>query len=268
MSAGNGLDKKLCQVGGVNQNYVSAAGTLYHIQIEDRGPIADPVLEREVRRVNVTVYANYGEPNTRIIHGRDQDFPDVRTHEHNRFVQQAIQALAEEARRVVDEKEQRQVLRIKCLIREYYHTKDEAVKREFEEVNAVYPFVFSRAWLELKQERARAAGVVAPAVAEPEPPKPEAEVEVIYPLDAELRDRVLEIERVIGALGRDLEALKAQGDADDILLQTCRKLVGRAQESLTGRGEGSDFTSRRLEMMRNSLMTTWRQVQSRLKAPC
>jgi hypothetical protein len=82
-----------------------------------------------------------------------------------------------------------------------------------------------------------------------------------------MRDRVLEIERVIGALGRDLEVLKAQGDADDILLQTCRKLVTRAQGSLTGRGEASDFTSRRLEMMRNSLMTTWRQVQSRLKAP-
>src|SRR4029453_19018822 len=32
------LDKKLCQVGGVNQNYTSAAGTLYHIQIEDLGP--------------------------------------------------------------------------------------------------------------------------------------------------------------------------------------------------------------------------------------
>ena len=56
-------------------------GTLYHIQIEDRGPVADPVLEREVRRVNVIVYANYGEPNARIIYGRDHDFEDIRSQE-------------------------------------------------------------------------------------------------------------------------------------------------------------------------------------------
>jgi hypothetical protein len=266
MSAGNGLDKKLCQVGGINQNYVSPAGTLYHIQIEDRGPIVDAVLESEVRRVTITVYANYGEPNTRIIHGRDHDYPDVRTHEHNRFIQHAIQALADEARRLVDEKEQTQVLRIKCLIREYHHSKDEAVKREFEEANADYPFVFSRAWLELKQERGRASGPAAAAAGLPAPDL-EPEPEVVYPLDAGLRDRVLEIERVIGALGRDLQALRAQGSADDILVQTCRKLVVRAQEGLTGRGELTDFTSRRLEMMRNSLLTTWRQVQSRLKVP-
>ena len=57
------LDRKLCQVVGVNQNYTSSSGTLYHIQIEDRGPVLDRVSEREVRRVNVIAYANYGEPN-------------------------------------------------------------------------------------------------------------------------------------------------------------------------------------------------------------
>ena len=77
------LEKRLCQVVGLNQNYSSAAGTLYHIQVEDRGPVLDRVSEKEVRRVNVIVYANYGEPNARIIYGRDHDFEDVRTHEQN-----------------------------------------------------------------------------------------------------------------------------------------------------------------------------------------
>jgi hypothetical protein len=61
-----------------------------------------------------------------------------------------------------------------------------------------------------------------------------------------------------------LRVLKGQGRADDILLQTCRKLVVRAKESLAGR-DSSDFSARRLDMTRNSLMTTWRQVKSRLR---
>lgn len=261
---------------GLNLNYTSAAGTLYHVQIEDRGPVMDRVSETEVRRVNVIVYANYGEPNARIIHGRDHDFPDVRTQEQNTLVKQKIQELAAEAKSIVEEKEQRQVMRIKALIREYYLTKNEAVKKEFEEANAAFPFLFSRAWQELKQERAR-SGEAAPQAAAPAPPpppvapEPEPEVEpeavepvdVVYPLDAELREAVIEIERIIIELGHDLQLLKARGRADDILLQTCRKLVTRAKETLAGR-EPSEFTIRRLEMTRNSLMTTWRQVKSRL----
>lgn len=270
---GGPLDRKLCQVVGLNQNYVSAAGTLYHIQIEDRGPVMDRVAEQEVRRVNLIVYANYGEPNARIIHGRDHDFEDVRNQEHNRFVGQKIQELAAEAKRIIEDKEHRQVARIKSLIREYYHTKSEAVKKEFEEANALYPFLFSRAWLELKQERGR-PGAPAPEVpvAVPEAPSaPPAEAEpeappedIVYPLDAELRERVMDIERIIIDLGHDLQELKARGSADDILLQTCRKLVSRAKESLSGR-EPSEFTTRRLDMTRNSLLTTWRQIKSRLK---
>jgi len=125
------LDRKLCQVGGLNQNYTSSSGTLYHIQIEDRGPLMDVVSEQEVRRVNLVVYANYGEANARIVHSRDHDYPDVRSQEHNRFIQQRIQELAVEARATIEEKEQRQVLRIKCLIREYYHTKVDTIKKEF-----------------------------------------------------------------------------------------------------------------------------------------
>jgi hypothetical protein len=263
-AGGVGLDRRLCQVVGLNQNYISTTGTLYHIQIEDRGPILDSVVESEVRRVNVLVYANYGEPNARIIYSHDHDFPDIRAQEHNRFIERKIQELASSARAVIEEKERRQVGRIKGLIRAYYVSKEEATKREFEQANALFPFLFSRAWLELKEERAR--GVAAVSVASPPSSEPEAPPEdVLYPLDPDLRERVIDIERIIIELGRDLQNLKARGKADDILLQTCRKLVSRAKEGLTGR-EGSEFNARRLDMTRNSLMTTWRQIKSRLRA--
>jgi hypothetical protein len=259
------LDRRLCQVVGLNQNYISASGTLYHIQIEDRGPVLDRVSEREVRRVNVIVYANYGEPNARIIYGRDYDFPDIRAHEHNRHIERQIPELASAARRTVEEKEQRTIARIKGLIRDYYVSKHEATKKEFEEANALFPFLFSRAWMELREERSKGIGVPQPPpppVAETEPEAPPEDV--LYPLDPELRERVIEIERIIIELGRDLQMLKARGIADDILLQTCRKLVSRAKEGLSGR-EASEFNARRLDMTRNSLMTTWRQVKSRLR---
>jgi len=258
------LDRRLCQVVGLNQNYVSATGTLYHIQIEDRGPVLDRVSAREVRRVNVIVYANYGEPNARIIYGRDYDFPDVRAQEHNRHIEKQIPELASAARRTVEEKERRLVARIKRLIRDYYHSKDEATKKEFEEANALFPFLFSRAWMELREERSKGIAVP-PQAPSPREPEPEAPPEdVLYPLDPELRERVIEIERIIIELGRDLQMLKARGIADDILLQTCRKLVSRAKEGLSGR-EATEFNARRLDMTRNSLMTTWRQVRSRLR---
>ncbi len=268
------LEKHLCQVVGLNQNNSSAAGTLYHIQIEDRGPVLDRVSEKEVRRLNVIVYANYGEPSARIVHGRDHDFEDVRTRGYNAFVTAKIQELAQEARAIIEDREQRQVFQIKCLIYGYYRNKNDQTKREFEEANALYPFLFSRAWHEIRQERAATAAaagttVTAAVVPPPEPEPVEVEpeappTEVLYPLDPELRQRVMEIERVIIELGQDIQRLRASGGADDILLQTCRKLVHRAKEGLTGR-EPSEFNARRLDMTRNSLITTWRQVRSRLK---
>jgi hypothetical protein len=267
--AGPPLERHLCQVVGLNQNYTSAAGTLYHIQVEDLGPVMDRVSDKEVRRLNLIVYANYGEPNARIIHGRDHDFPDVRSHQHNRYIAQRIQELVQEARAIVEDREQRQVFQIKCLIYQYYRTKSESIKKEFEEINALYPFLFSRAWHEIRTERATTpAGV--PEAGPPPPPEPEPEpeappTEVLYPLDPELRQRVIEIERVIIELGQDLHRLRQQGGADDILLQTCRKLVQRAKESLSGR-EPSEFSARRLDVTRNSLITTWRQVRSRIRA--
>ncbi len=170
------------------------------------------------------------------------------------------------------------MLRIKCLIREYYHTKNEDVKREFEEANGLYPFLFSRAWRELREERGRGGETPKPPPSSPRrargsPPRrpPEVEAveappeEVLYPLESDLRELVIEIERIVIELGRDLQELRRTGRVDDILLQTCRKLVTRAKESISGR-EPSEFSTRRLEMTRNALMTTWRQVKSRLRS--
>ncbi len=167
------------------------------------------------------------------------------------------------------------MMRVKAAIREYYYTKNEAAKKEFEQANGAYPFLFSRAWRELKDERARFAaadaGIATVAIAEAPRPAAGAEekaageaLDVVYPLDAELREDVLEIERMIEELVSDLEALKQKGSADDILVQTCRKLVTRARESLQSTTP-SDFGARRLESTRNALATTWRQVRSRLR---
>jgi hypothetical protein len=236
---------------GLNQNHSSRSGTAYHLQIEDRGPVFDDVAEAWVRRVNVIAYANYGEPTARIVYGKDHDFPDVRTHEHNRVVAQRIQELAAEAREVLEEREARQVGRIKVLLERYYRGRDERVKREIEEANTLYPFVFARAFQELKADRLPVA----------EAP-PGDETEMVYPLEASRRELVLEIERVAGELQRDLTALKARGAADDILQATCAKLLARAQESLVRRDTSPDFATRYLEMTRNSLVTAYRQVRA------
>ena len=265
-----GLARHLCQVMGLNQNYTSKVGTAYHVQIEDRGPVVDAVSEAWVRRLNLIVYANYGEPNARIIFGKDLDLPDVRTQEHNRAIERKIQDMANQALQVVEEREARQMRRVQHLLREYHRTKSEEAKREFEEINALYPFVFSRAFLELRQERGGRAG---PAEAEAEAipisieveeaPEAAAVAEVEYPLDSALREQVLEIERVAVELAQDVDALKAQGRADDILLHSCRKLLARARENLLKR-DSADFASRRLEVTRTSLVTAWRQVRALL----
>jgi hypothetical protein len=260
------LDRKLCQVGGVNQNYTSAAGTLYHIQIEDRGPVLDRASNRELRRVNVIVYANYGEPNAQIVHGRDHDYPDIRSHAHNTFIKSRIADLAAEARRVIEEAEQKQVMRIKCLIREYYLTKSEAVKKEFEEANTVFPFLFSRAFLELRMERASAPASTAAGASAPAVPDLDAlPVEEARSAADIVKELAAQIEQIMGDIDDGLQRLKAAGKSDDILVQTCRKLIARAQETLND-PEASGFTVKRLEMTRNSLSTTLRQVASRLKS--
>jgi len=250
---------------GLNQNHCSRSGTPYHVQIEDRGPVFDDATEAWVRRVNVIAYANYGEPTARIVYGRDHDFPDVRTHEHNRVVAQRIQELAAEARGILEEREERQVGRIKVLLERYYRSRDERVKREIEEANGLYPFVFARAFQELKADRPPVLDAPAPAEAAvvEELPHPAVDAETVYPLEDSRRELVLEIERVAGELQHDLAALKERGAADDILQATCAKLLARAKESLARRDTSADFAARHLEMTRNSLVTAYRQVRAR-----
>ncbi len=238
---------------GLNHNHSSRSGTSYHVQIEDRGPVFDDVSEAWVRRVNVIAYANYGEPSARIVYGKDHDFPDLRTHEHNRTVAQRIQDLAGEVRQILEDKEERQAGRIKQLLAAYYRSRDEQLKQEIEQANAHFPFVFARAFQELKAEK--------PASTPPAPPAPE---ETVYPLDGAQREIVLEIERVAGELERDVAALKERGAADDILQATCAKLLARAKESLGRKDSSADFAARHLEMTRNSLVTAYRQVRARV----
>ena len=210
------LPRHLCRVMGTNQNHSSRSGTSYHVQVEDRGPVFDDATEEWVRRVNVIAYANYGEPTARIVYGKDHDFPDLRTHEHNRMVAQRLQELAVEVRAVLEEKEERQVARVKGLLEQYYRTRDDKVKREFEDANALYPFVFARAFQELKAERSaalEAAAAPPPPAALPAeiPSGPLAVEEAVYPMDATLRELVLEIERVAEELQRDLAELRSKG---------------------------------------------------------
>jgi hypothetical protein len=247
---------------GLNQNHSSRSGTSYHVQIEDRGPVFDDATEEWVRRVNVIAYANYGEPSARIVYGKDHDFPDVRTHEHNRSVAQQIQDLAAEVRQVLEERETRQVGRFKQLLEGYYRSREERLKREIEEANALYPFVFARAFQELKAERPAPSEPRAAAGPPAEAPPPEPET--VYPLDATQREIVLDIERVAEELRRDLATLKARGAADDILQATCAKLLARAKDGLTRKDASSEFATRYLDMTRNSLVTACRQVRARV----
>jgi hypothetical protein len=253
------LARELCRVMGLNQNFTTSSGTGYHLQIEDRGPVYDDALEVAVRRVNTIVYANYGEPTARIVFGRDTDFVDRRTQEHNRYIETEIQRLAAEAKGVLEEREERQAARIKALLRHYHRTRDESLKHEIDEARQGLPAVFARAWQELKAEKTPLAVAAAGS-----PPEPEID-ETIYPLDRGLRDLVLEIERLREELERDLAELRKRGAADDILLAACAKILYRVHESLTQRAErDTDFASRRLEMTKNSLVTTYRQVRARL----
>jgi pyruvate/2-oxoglutarate dehydrogenase complex dihydrolipoamide acyltransferase (E2) component len=251
---------------GLNKNHSSRTGTLYHLQVEDRGPVFDEAAEEWVRRLNVIAYANYGEPTARIVYGKDHDLPDTRTHEHNRLVAQRIQELAAEVPRILEEKEERQVGRVKSLLERYYRTRDDEAKKEFEDANRLYPLIFARAFQELKAVRppaAESAAAAPPAAAAPVPPAAEPQ-EVVYPLDAQQREVVLEIERVAEELKRDLDALKRRGAADDILQATCAKLLARAKDSLTRNETPSEFAARYLDMTRNSLVTAYRQVRARL----
>ena len=83
-------------------------------------------------------------------------------------------------------------------------------------------------------------------------------------MDEEQRRTVVEIERMIRDIQNDIDNLKELGSADDIILQTFRKLVSRANDCVSERLP-SEFNMRRLELTRDALMMTWRQVKWRLE---
>lgn len=255
-SEGAAADQRLCRVAGLNQNYTSRAGTPYHIQVEDRGPVTDALTGRPVRRLNVIVYANYGDPSARIVYGCDHDYPDVRTADHDAVIAREVQKQAAIARALIEERERAAIERLKRRIREYHVTKSEPVKRELEETNALFPFLFSLAWRELKNER---TGAVPPPAGAGVPIS-----EAHYPLDNELRALVLDIERTIAGIGRDVTRLRAEGRVDEAMAEAAGKAVAEARMALTGR-DNVELNARRLTLLRDELLTTWRRVHAQVE---
>jgi hypothetical protein len=267
MSGTPSIDRQLCRVGGLNQNYVSSSGTPCHIQIEDYGPMVDRGSDEAVRRLNVIVYANYGTPGARIIFGKDFDYPDVRTSEYNQVIKDQMNQLVSQAQAVVEQMEQRELALIRTSLANRGHLPSDDLRKEFKECAELYPALFRRALGELKAQAASAPPV--PEVVPPAPPAdqgPRAD-DIVYPLEPELRRRVIEIEGLIVKLGQDFMRLKAYGLADDILLQRCRKLVDQARGSISRSGghNTGDLQARMLDMTIDNLAKTWRQIRSQLK---
>jgi hypothetical protein len=266
----SGIDKKLCRVGGLNQNYVSASGTPCHMQIEDLGPVVDRGSEEAVRRVNVIVYVNYGTAASRIIFGRDFDYPDVRTSDYNQVIKEQMSQLVTQAQAIVEQMEERELAVIRASLASRRDLPPEKLREQFRECAALYPSLFKRAVAELRAEEASATFAADIAAAEaakqpvPAAALPElgvAREETVYPMDAEMRRRVIEIESLITKMGQDVLRLKAYGLADDILLQRYRKLVDQARDSIS---RGGGLQARRLDVTLDNLTKTWRQVRSLL----
>jgi hypothetical protein len=264
------IDRQLCRVGGLNQNYASASGTPCHVQIEDYGPTVDRGSDEPVRRLNVIVYANYGTPGARIIYGKDYDYPDVRTSEYNQVIKDQMNQLVGQAQAVVEQMEQRELALIRSSLAARRHLPPDELRKQFKECAELYPALFRRAINELKTQAADAAAAAAEAPAPPPVEEATAEPgvpasETVYPMEPELRRRVIEIEAIIVKLGQDFMRLKAAGLADDILMQRCLKLVDQARASISRGGTTGDLQTRMLDMTLENLAKTWHQVRSQLR---
>lgn len=267
-----GLDRSLCRVFGLNQNFATSAGTPCHVQIEDLGPVVDRSSEQEVRRVNVIVYAGYGTPSARIVFGRDFDYPDVRSQEYNATIKEQMSELAAQAQAEVEQAEQRELTCMRAWFAGRGGEDEAALREEFREFAELYPAVFKRAMAELRSGKLKAAPASpaappaapdVPAAPAPVAPPTPAPADITYPLDAERRRRVIEIEGLVAKLVEDLAHLKAQGRADDLLLQRSRKLLEKAQETIGNRHTG-DVDLRLLDITLDNLAKTWRQVRTLL----
>jgi len=262
----------------VNQNYLSTTGTQYHVQVEDRGPVLDPVTESHVRRVNLIIYANYGEANARIIYGHDYDWDDVRTIEYNRLMDERVKELTAAAREIIEEKEARQIGRHQephpALLPHQGRGGEEGVRGRERPV----PLLFSRAWPSSSGSVTTARcryGWRSSCRPRVRPRSRRTSRRSWIPARCPRRFSIRWIPRYASESSRssgfitDIDSgvteLRSRGAADDILVQTCRKLIARAREILAGK-EPSEITIRRLDTMRQTLLTTWKQIQSRLKS--
>ena len=204
--------------------------------------MVDRVSETEVRRVNVIIYANYGEPNARIVHGRDHDFHDSAPTSTTSSSRTHLRSWRPRPGPIIEEKEQRQVFRIKALIREYYLTKNEADQAGVRGGQRALPVPVLGAWASSSGRGSAAAGprplpepapspstVAVPAPEERASPK-RCSIPSTRPARAGHRDRAAHHRARAGPRSGS----RPPAGADDILLQTCRKLVSRAKESLSG----------------------------------
>jgi hypothetical protein len=266
MPGDRALEPQRCRVGGLNQNYVSSAGTPCHIQIEDYGPVVDRASLQEVRRVNLIVYGNYGTPAARITYGHDFDYPDVRTAEYNQTIQQQMSQLVVQAQATIEQMEQRELTLLRTSLANRRSLSEAELRDEFEDCAQLYPTLFERALNEWRTKRAREEPPAAPVVPDEMPASPGlSPTETVYPEEQGPLRRVIEIESLIAKLGQDFMRLKAQGRADDLLLQRCRKLVDQARASIS-RGQTGDVHERLLEMTLDNLAKTWRHVRAQLDA--
>ena len=171
---------------------------------------------------------------------------------------------------MLEEKEERQIGRVKNLLERYYRTRDEEAKTEFEEANRLYPLVFARAFQELQGEPDAGSGgdrgASGRGAEQRQHRQPRRRVDEGRRLPARRRSSASWCSRSSawrGAAARP-RRLKARGAADDILQATCAKLLARAKDSLTRSDSSSEFAARYLDMTRNSLVTAYRQVRARL----
>jgi hypothetical protein len=260
------LDRALCRAGGLNHNFKSGSGTPCHVQIEDYGPVVDRTSEQEVRRLNVIVYAGYGTPKARIVFGRNFDYPDVRTREYNETIKDTMGELVVQAQAELEQMEQRELACLRVWFTGRGASSDDELREEFQEFHELYPTLWKRALGELRS----GAIPIAPPVrvaAKVEPPPPAAPADIAYPMDAERRRRVIEIEGVIATLGQDLGRLKAEGGAYDLLLQRADRLVSKARETLGARHSSGDVDLRLLDITLDNLGKLSRQVRSLLAQP-
>jgi len=266
------LDRALCRVGGLNHNFKSSSGTPCHVQIEDYGPVVDRTSEQEVRRLNVIVYAGYGTPKARIVFGRNFDYPDVRTRDYNATIKDQMGELVVQAQAELEQLEQRELQCMRVWFTGRGADSDETLHEEFQEFHELYPSVFKRALGELRSGRIPMAPIAPAAPAakrEPAPPPlpPTAPADIAYPMDAERRRRVIEIEGMISKLGEDLGRLKAQGGAYDLLVQRSDRLVQKARMTLGARHSSEDVDMRLLDITLDNLAKLSRQVRSLLSPP-